>query len=346
MTLATTTSWPPGSSPTPKAACSTRCRSYHFTLTPKTSSSARRFAAGKRTPSGPATMITSRSHRKFLVLALAALLPGLLRAAPAPAISSANILADTKVLSSDEFEGRAPGSAGEEKTVAFLVERFKQLGLQPGNQDGTFIQNVPLVGITSDPKLSFALDGQTLALENINDFVGPSSRLAPVVTAQDTGVVFVGYGVVAPEYGWDDYKGVDVKGKTVVMLVNDPAVPDPDDPSKLDPKLFKGRAMTYYGRWTYKYEIATEKGASAAILVHETGPAGYPYQVVVGSWGRENFDIPRDDDNRGRVAVEAWIRLETAQKLFAASGFDFAKLKASAARKDFRPVDLNARGRF
>ncbi len=129
------------------------------------------------------------------------------------------------------------------------------------------------------------------------------------VKVEDSDVVFVGYGVVAPEYGWDDYKDVDVKGKTIVMLVNDPAVPDPTDPSKLDDAMFKGRAMTYYGRWTYKYEIATEKGAAAAILVHETGPAGYPYQVVVGSWGRENFDIPAPDGNKSRPAIEAWISL-------------------------------------
>jgi len=184
------------------------------------------------------------------LLALVALLPGLLRAAPTTAFSSANILADTKVLSSDEFEGRAPGSVGEEKTVAFLVERFKQLGLQPGNPDGTFIQNVPLVGISSTPTLSFTLDGKTLALENVNDFVGPASRITPTVSAKDTDVVFVGYGVVAPEYGWDDYKGVDVKGKTVVMLVNDPPVLKAD--GSLDDAMFKGKAMTYYGRWTYK----------------------------------------------------------------------------------------------
>ena len=130
---------------------------------------------------------------------------------------------------------------------------------------------------------------------------------------KDSDVVFVGYGVVAPEYGWDDYKGVDVKGKTVVMLVNDPAVPDPNDPKTLDEALFKGRAMTYYGRWTYKYEIAAEKGAAAAILVHETGPAGYPFEVVSGSHGRENFDIPSPDKNAGRPAIEAWIALDKAK---------------------------------
>jgi Zn-dependent M28 family amino/carboxypeptidase len=166
------------------------------------------------------------------------------------------------------------------------------------------------------------------------------------VKVENSDVVFVGYGVVAPEYGWDDYKGLDVAGKTIVMLVNDPAVPDPADPSKLDPKFFKGRAMTYYGRWTYKYEIASEKGAAAAILVHETGPAGYPYSVVVGSWGRENFDIPSPGSEKGRVAVEAWITLDKAKALFKASGQDFDALKAAARRPDFRPVALDAKARF
>ena len=158
----------------------------------------------------------------------------------------------------------------------------------------------------------------------------------------------MGYGVVAPEYGWDDYKGVDVRGKTLIMLVNDPPVPDPKDPSKLDPAVFKGRAMTYYGRWTYKYEIASEKGAAAAILVHETGPAGYPFEVVKGSWSRENFDIaqPTDGQAPARVAVEGWITLEKAQELFQACGHDFQSLKQAAARRDFRPVSLGCNGRF
>ena len=159
-------------------------------------------------------------------------------------------------------------------------------------------------------------------------------------------MVFVGYGVVAPEYGWDDYKGVDVKGKTIVMLVNDPAVPDPKDPAKLDDAMFKGRAMTYYGRWTYKYEIAASKGAAAAILVHEAGPAGYPYQVVVGSWGRENFDLISKDGNKSRPAVEAWVPLDKAKSLFAACGQDFDALKKAATSKEFQPVPLGAKASF
>jgi Zn-dependent M28 family amino/carboxypeptidase len=152
--------------------------------------------------------------------------------------------------------------------------------------------------------------------------------------------VFVGYGVVAPEYGWDDYKDVDVKGKTILMLVNDPAIPDPSDPSKLDEKMFKGSAMTYYGRWTYKYEIASQKGAAAAIIIHETGPAGYPFEVVAGSWGGENFGIQRPDNNMGRVPVESWMTYAKAGELCRMAGLDLAALKRAALQKDFKPVTL------
>jgi len=158
-------------------------------------------------------------------------------------------------------------------------------------------------------------------------------------------IVFVGYGVVAPEYGWDDYKGMDVKGKTIVMLVNDPAVPDPNDSTKLDTTMFKGKAMTYYGRWTYKYEIASDKGAAAAIIVHETGPAGYPYDVVVGSWGRENFDV-KETGATNRVAVESWMSLPTTKELFRNAGLNFDSLHKAAARKDFKPVPMNAKATF
>ena len=265
--------------------------------------------------------------------------------APTHAISAASILAHVKVLASDDFEGRAPGSAGEEKTVAYLVGEFKKLGLAPGNPDGTYIQNVPLVGITSTPTLSFVRDGVTIPMENINEFVGPSSRVTPHVEAKGTDVVFVGYGVVAPEFGWDDYKGRDVRGKTVVMLVNDPPVIDPAT-GQLDPKVFGGKAMTYYGRWTYKYEIAAAKGAAACLIVHETGPAAYPFAVITGSRSRENFEISTPDRNAGHVAMEGWLTLDAARKLFAACGQDYDRAKAAAARRDFQPVTLGAKASF
>ncbi len=262
------------------------------------------------------------------------------------AMSGDRIKHHIAVLASDEFEGRAPGSAGEEKTVAYLRGALAASGLQPGNPDGTWTQDVPIVGITSKTTSSVAVGGQVMALEYINDIVAISRRTTPVTDVKDSDVVFVGYGVQAPEYGWDDFKGVDVRGKTVVMLINDPAIPDPKDATKLDPDMFKGRAMTYYGRWTYKYEKATELGAAACLVVHETEPAAYPWAVVVGSWGRENFDLRRPDGNASRVAVEAWITLETAQKLCAAAGQDFAALKKAALSRDFRPVALGAKASF
>jgi Zn-dependent M28 family amino/carboxypeptidase len=258
-------------------------------------------------------------------------------------INSNDIMAHTRTLSSDEYEGRGPGTKGEELTVKYLTEQYQRLGLKPGNPDGTYVQKVPLVGFTGAARASFTSNGKTIELKFPTDYVAVSRRFVPESKVENSDVVFVGYGVVAPEYGWDDYKGVDVRGKTIVMLINDPAVPDAADPSKLDDKMFKGNAMTYYGRWTYKYEIARDKGAAAAIIVHETGPAGYPYEVVSGSWSRENFDVQTPNKNMDRAAVEGWITLDRAKELMTASGQDFDALKKSATTKDFKPVTLNAK---
>src|SRR6476620_1846408 len=209
----------------------------------------------------------------------------------ADAITAPDLLKHITVLASDEFEGRAPGSKGEELSVKYIYEQFKALGLQPGNPNGTYIQEVPLAGIVTTPTASFTVGDKKTALKFPEDYVASSARLENALKIENTDVVFVGYGVVAPEYGWDDYKDVDVKGKTILMLINDPAVPDPSDPTKLDQKMFKGRAMTYYGRWTYKYEIAAKKGAAAAVIIHETEPAAYPYSVVRSSWSKENFEL-------------------------------------------------------
>jgi Zn-dependent M28 family amino/carboxypeptidase len=261
-------------------------------------------------------------------------------------IDPEQMLGHIRVLASDEFEGRAPASEGEERTVDYLIRRFRKLGLKPGNPDGTYVQEVPLVGFTSKVEGSFRIGDEVMTLKSPQEWIAVSRRQVPEARVDESGVVFVGYGVVAPEYGWDDYKDVDVRGKTIVMLVNDPPVPDPDDPEKLDDRFFGGRAMTYYGRWTYKYEIAAEKGAAAAVIVHETGPAGYPFEVVSGSWGRENFDIPAADRNASRAAVEAWITRDSAEELFKACGRDLDALKRAAASKDFRPVPLGAEASF
>jgi Zn-dependent M28 family amino/carboxypeptidase len=255
-------------------------------------------------------------------------------------INADSLLGEIKTLSSDDFEGRKPGSPGEVKSIAYMQQQFQQMGLKPGNPDGTYLQNVPLAGITSKPQAEIAVKGRKLPLIDKKDYIALSSRYAPEVVVKPSDIVFVGYGVVAPEYGWDDYKDVDVKGKTILMLINDPAIPDPADPSKLDDKMFKGKAMTYYGRWTYKYEIASQKGAAAAIIIHETGPAGYPFEVVSGSWGGENFGIQRPDNNMGRVPVEGWITYDKASELCRMSGLDLAALKKSAIQKDFKPVTL------
>ena len=258
------------------------------------------------------------------------------------AITPDGLLAHIKVLASDEFEGRAPGTKGEELSVKYITDQFKQIGLKPGNPDGTYTQEVPLAGIKSEPQMLFVAGDKTIDLKNQDDFVASSARLQPEIKIDNSDVVFVGYGVVAPEYGWDDYKGVDVRGKTLLMLIGDPPVPDPKDPSKLDEQMFKGKAMTYYGRWTYKYEIAAKKGAAAAIIVHETEPAAYPWQVVRSSWGKENFELDNPNKNMDAVEARSWITRDVAKKLFADCGQDFDALKKSAVTKGFRPVTLKA----
>src|SRR5881396_3295590 len=267
-----------------------------------------------------------------------------LRLQPAlEAITPDGLLAHIKVLASDEFEGRAPGTKGEELSVKYISDQFKKIGLKPGDPDGTYMQEVPLAGIKSEPRMSFTIGDKTIDLKYPDDFVASSARLEPEIKVDKSDMVFVGYGGVAPEYGWDDYKDVDVRGKTILMLIGDPPVPDPKDASKLDDKMFQGKAMTYYGRWTYKYEIAAQKGAAAAVIIHETEPAAYPYSVVKTSWAKENYEI--DNPNRNMDAVEArsWITLDVANKLLADCGRDFDALKKSSLSKEFRPVALNAK---
>ncbi len=261
------------------------------------------------------------------------------------AVTAERLLTRTRALSDDSLEGRAPGTPGEDKTIAYLEREFAALGLKGGMPDGSFIQHVTLVGSAARPTASFQLGARTLPLTFPSDFVAITRH---EVDSMDVSaeMVFVGYGVDAPEYGWNDYKDVDVKGKILVMLVNDPAVPDPTDSSRLDSTMFKGSTMTYYGRWTYKYEMATAKGAAGAIVIHEAGPAGYPYEVIGGGWSREMFDIVRDDRNAGRTKVESWITQAKAEELFKATGRDFAALKAAASRKDFVPVPLGATASF
>ena len=249
-----------------------------------------------------------------------------------------------QVLASDEYEGRMPGTEGGRKTVAYLTEQFKAMGLQPGNPDGTYVQAVPLAGITGTPQGHFTVGKKRIAMDMPNNAVAVTSHFEPSVSVKDSDIVFVGYGVQAPEYGWDDYAGLDVKGKTLVMLVNDPPVQGAD--GKLDNSLFGGKAMTYYGRWTYKYEIASQLGAAAAIVVHQTKPAGYPWEVVSKGWSGEQFVTKNAQNNTDRVPVESWISLDMARTLFQAAGHDFTELSAAAAKPGFKPVPLKAKASF
>jgi Zn-dependent M28 family amino/carboxypeptidase len=258
-----------------------------------------------------------------------------------PTFDSARMLGDIKVLSSDEFEGRAPGSKGEELTVKFLQDAFTKIGLMPGNSDGTFIQPLPLVGITATNTRPLRVTGRgkKTTFRWSDDVVAWTKRVADTASIENSEIVFAGYGVTAPEFKWDDFKDVDVKGKTILVLVNDPQIPSASDPSQLDPALFNGKAMTYYGRWTYKFEEGARRGAAGILIVHETGPAGYPFTVVQGNL-RERFDLITPDKNMGRAAIEGWVTLDAAKKLLAEAGQDFDALKKQALTRDFRPVPL------
>lgn len=243
---------------------------------------------------------------------------------------------DIAILASDEFAGRAPSTRGEEKTIHFLREEFEKLGLKPGNGDSYF-QKVPLVAITanSDSKLKVEGNRKLNRFSYGDDYMAWTKRVVGKVSLENSEMVFVGYGVVAPEYDWNDYEGLEVRGKTVVMLVNDPGFATQDD------SLFSGNAMTYYGRWTYKFEEASRQGAAGAFVVHEEEPAGYPWEVVRNSWSGEQFDLLSKDNNLSRCEIEGWLTIESTRKLFEQAGYDFDALKAAAASRDFKAVSLH-----
>lgn len=266
--------------------------------------------------------------------------PGPLPIAELPNVSADAILADIGKLASNEFEGRAPGSNGETLTVRYLSTEFAKAGLQPGNPDGTWVQKVPLVALTPTATSLVVRKGAVKkAFKALDDFVAFSKHVVDEVKLEDSELVFAGYGVQAPEYNWDDFKGLDVKGKTIIVLVNDPPVSDPNNAEELDAKTFGGKAMTYYGRWTYKYEKAAELGAAGVLIVHETYPAGYPWAVVQGNMA-ERFNLAAPDKNLGRSKVEGWLTVEAATALLKMAGQDYQKLKALAATPAFTPVSL------
>ena len=254
-------------------------------------------------------------------------------------ITSESMLANIRTLASDAFEGRAPGTPGEDSTVAYLTAQYKSLGLAPGNPDGSYVQNVELIGYTGMSTAAIAFGGKPITMRPNLDFIAVSRHDTSNVNVINSEMIFVGYGVEAPEYGWNDYKNVDVRGKTVLIMVGDPPIKDATDSTRLDSTMFRGKAMTYYGRWTYKYEKASEKGAAAAIIIHQTGPAGYPWEVVSGSWGAENFDIP-GPNSANRVPIEGWITEAKARELFLAAGRDFDGVAVHATRKEFEPLPM------
>lgn len=254
-------------------------------------------------------------------------------------ISPARMSATVNTLASDAFEGRAPGTPGEAKTVEYLIHRFRALGLQPAGEQGGWIQQVPLVHTTAGvpTRLEVSVGGSIVQLVAGRDINPETIRPLSQITIHDVPMVFVGYGVAAPERDWDDFKGFDLHGKVAIFLVNDPDFEaNPGEPVA---GKFGGRAMTYYGRWTYKFEEAARRGAVAAMVIHETAGAGYGWNVVSTTVGG-SYDIVRCADQAQPVLMQAWIAREAAVNLFSKAGLDFEALKRKARDPDFRPVEL------
>ena len=252
-------------------------------------------------------------------------------ATPADGITAALIGRHIKVLASDEYQGRRPFTAGEEKATNYLATEFKKLGLKPG-PDGSYFQAVPLVEITGkpDPTATVAGNGKTLTLKYRDDYMFLTEREQATVDIKNSPLVFAGYGVVAPEYKWDDYAGLDVKGKTVVVLINDPGN------AGNDTTMFKGKAMTYYGRWGYKYEEAARHGATGLLIIHDTKPASYPWTVVQSSNGGAKLHPQTPDHGASKVALEGWMTLDAAKQLFTAAGQSYDDAYAAANKPGFR----------
>ena len=292
-------------------------------------------------------------HRKLLLcLAISAALvackqesPPVAATAPAAvsthAFTSAITATDfgelVKQLASDEFEGRAPGSNGEELTVNYIRDQMQRIGLQPGNGDSWF-QDVPMTETTADPDtvLKIQRNGAAEELKFGTDMVIGTRTGQPQIRIDNSEMVFVGYGVDAPEQDWNDYEGQDWKGKTVVMFVNDPGF------HTNDAQLFDGKRMTYYGRWTYKFEEAARKGAAAALIVHDTAGASYGWDVVKNSWGGAQYDLPAAEDKEPRLQAQGWISADAARRLFAEAGLDLDKAYSDANKRGFKPQPLQA----
>lgn len=250
------------------------------------------------------------------------------------AIDSAAMARDISVLASDEFQGRKPFTIGEVKTLDYLVKRFKEIGLQPGN-DTSYLQEVPMVEIRSVPEGDLRIAGKNgdLKLSYLDQYVAGTKHVKERVAIDRSEIVFAGFGIVAPEYNWNDYEGLDVKGKTVVVMVNDPGF--------YDSTLFKGktRTMTYYGRWTYKFEEAARQGAAGVLIIHDVLPASYGWTVVRSGWSKPKLDLQTPDNNMSRATIEGWLTQESAKKLFQLAGVPDSVMN-QAKRRGFKPVPL------
>jgi Zn-dependent M28 family amino/carboxypeptidase len=281
------------------------------------------WSANGPMPSGPPPSLTE-AQREFPAF----------RSAP---LTPASLMAHTATLSSDQFEGRAPGTPGETLTISYISRAFASVGLQPGvaGSDGlasSYLQDVPMVtaALINRPMLSIGND----IYQYETDFVAWTKSQQDIVELRNAELVFVGYGVVSPELGWNDYAGVDMRGKIAVILVNDA------DFETGDNRGFGGRAMSYYGRWTYKFEEAARQGAAGALLIHEDAAAGYGWPVIVSSWTRPQQDLARADASASRMTVEGWIQNQVARRLFSQAGLDLDAEKRRAQRPDFAPVSL------
>jgi len=280
----------------------------------------------------PRLLQREREYSKRIAVAAALLALGSVAHADSPAFSEASYRKHIEVLSSDAFEGRAPGTEGEKKTLAYIEQQFRAAGLKPGIGD-SYLQPVPLVEIVPHADAAMQLTGAggpSLALRNLDDIVVWTRRPVPSVNLPNAEVVYAGYGIVAPEYGWDDYAGLDVRGKLVLALVNDPGY------ATQDPKLFTGNAMTYYGRWDYKFAEAVRHGAAGLLVIHETKAAGYPWDVPRNGATKPQFDLRIDDPASQRLALEGWITEEAASRALSAAGMDFAALKKASSIRGFK----------
>ncbi|RFM27895.1 M28 family metallopeptidase [Deminuibacter soli] len=250
----------------------------------------------------------------------------------AAAITDTGFARYIQTLASDSFEGRKPFTPGEDKTIHYLEQQFKQLGLQPGN-GGSYFQDVPMVDIFSKPAGALVVKGKTgsVTLNYPDDYVAATRRVQDEVSVNNSPLVFAGYGIIAPEYNWNDYAGLDVKGKTVVVMVNDPGFNDST--------LFRGKNMTYYGRWTYKFEEAARQGATGLMIIHDTKPASYPWGVIRSGWTGSKLYLQAEDNNMSRAVMEGWMTTDAAKKLFQLAGKPDSLLQ-QAGRKGFKPVEL------